>query len=101
MATNQRRKERYHTDEDYRQRRLRQVQESREAKRVEREKVKRLRGWQPISSVPDNLMVMIYDPKIFWPIVASLEDGQWRCIHYEGVEPRPTHWRPLLEIPLP
>lgn len=100
MATNERRKERYRTDETYRQRRLRQVQESREAKRLEREKVKRLRGWQHIASVPENIAVMIYDPEIFWPIVASLEDGQWRCIHYCGTVPRPTHWRHILEVPL-
>lgn len=101
MASNKRRKERYHTDEDYRERRLRQVRESREAARIQREKLKRLRGWEPIASVPDNLTVLIYDPEIFWPIVACLEDGHWRCIHYQGPEPRPTHWRKVLEIPLP
>jgi hypothetical protein len=60
-----------------------------------------LRGWQHISSVPDNEAVIIYDPNIFWPVVATLEDGHWRCIHYQGPEPRPTHWRRILEVPLP
>jgi hypothetical protein len=101
MATKERRKERYRTDEDYRQRRLRQVQERRAALRLQRDKEKRLRGWSDISSVPDNLAVLIYDPDIFWPVVAILEDGHWRCIHYQGPEPRPTHWRHILETPLP
>jgi hypothetical protein len=101
MATNERRKHRYHNDEDYRRRRIRQAQEARANRKLQQEKAKRLRGWEHISSVPDNEAVIIYDPDIFWPVVAALEDGHWRCIHYQGPEPRPTHWRRILEVPLP
>lgn len=101
MATNERRRERYALDETYRERRVREVRERREAHRAEFNRRKRLRGWEPIASCPDDEVVLIYDPKIFWPVVASLRDGKWDCVHYDGVDPHPTHWRRVLEVPLP
>ena len=102
MATNKRRRERYQHDETYRERRLRDAQERRDAKRQEQDRLLRLRGWQHISSAPDDEYVLLYDPQIFWPVIARLaEDGQWMCIHYDGPQPRPTHWRWPLELPLP
>lgn len=101
MATNERRRERYALDETYRERRLRQVREAREAKRKEKEKEKRLRGWSPIGTVPDNEVVMLYDPQVFWPILAALQDGHWKYIHYDGPPIKPTHWRRVIEVPLP
>ena len=101
MATNDRRRERYKTDETYRERRLRQAREARDAQKRELAKLKRLRGWEPIGTVPDNEMVLIWDPKIFWPVLAMCRDGQWKCVHYDGPQPRPTHWRKPLELPLP
>jgi hypothetical protein len=100
MATNDRRKERYHSDPEYRQRRIQQVKDQREAVKRRREAEKRLRGWLPISSCPENEVILIYDPDIFWPVVASIKDGQWKCVHYQGPRPRPTHWRRVLEVPL-
>lgn len=101
MSTNERRRLRYQTDETYRERRLREVRERRAFLRQERERKKRLRGWEPIATVPDNEVVLIYDPAVFWPVVAMLKDGHWKCMHYQGPEPRPTHWRRPLELPLP
>lgn len=101
MATAQRRRERYALDENYRERRIREVHERREAHREAMAKKRRLRGWETIDSCPDDEVVMLYDPKIFWPIVASMRDGRWDCVHYDGPDPRPTHWRRLLEVPLP
>ena len=101
MATNERRRLRYKTDETYRQRRLRQAQEARDSQKRALAKVQRLRGWSYIDSVPDNEMVLIWDPKIFWPILAMLKNDHWECVHYDGPEPRPTHWRKPLELPLP
>ena len=100
MASNERRRERYQTDETYRERRLRAVQERRAQLRAIREREKRLRGWKTIDSAPDGETILIYDPQIFWPVVAALKDGHWKCVHYDGPEPRPTHWRYLLEVPL-
>lgn len=99
MASNERRRERYATDETYRERQLRQVKETREAARRKREELKRMRGWEPIATAPDNEVVLIYDPGIFWPVVAKLEKQRWVCLHYRGPEPRPTHWRRVLEVP--
>lgn len=99
MSSNKRLRERYATDETYRERKLRQVRELREARRKERARIRLLKGWQPIGTVPDNEVVLIYDPDIFWPIVAKLKDQHWDCLHYTGPEPRPTHWRHLLEVP--
>lgn len=102
MATNQRRRERYGEDESYRERRLRYQREKRAAEKAERERHLRLRGWEPIGTAPDGEYILLWDPDIFWPFVAKLdEDGLWRCIHYDGPQPRPTHWRWPLELPLP
>lgn len=100
MATRDRRRERYATDEDYRERRKREAQEQRAAAKLASLREKRLRGWKPIHSAPDNEVILLYDPHIFWPIVGALEGGHWTCVHYTGPEPRPTHWRYLLEVPL-
>ena len=99
MATNERRRERYALDETYRERRIRAAREAREAKRREYNRKKLLKGWADIATAPDNEVILIYDPSIFWPIVASLKDGEWDCVHYEGPVPRPTHWRHLIEVP--
>lgn len=100
MVSNERRRERYATDESYRERQLRQVRESRERKKRERQRVALLRGWRDIVTAPDNEVVLIYDPAIFWPIVAKLKDQHWECLHYQGPEPRPTHWRYMIEAPI-
>jgi hypothetical protein len=100
VSTNERRRERYAKDETYRERRLRAVRERRQQIQKERDRLKRLRGWEPIHSAPENEWIILYDPYVFWPVVATLKDGQWRGVHYEGAI-RPTHWRRLLEVPLP
>ena len=99
MATNERRRERYRLDETYRERRIRQVQEARQAQRVERQRQKRLKGWADIATAPENEVIMLYDPTVFWPILASLKDGEWNYVHYDGPRLRPTHWRYLIEMP--
>jgi hypothetical protein len=102
MSTNQRRRERYASDEDYRERRLRAAQEQREKVMREKERLRRLRGWEHIGTCPENEVVLLYDHYIWWPIVAHLgKDGQWHCKNYAGPDPKPTHWRPLPKVPLP
>lgn len=101
MATSQRQRERYANDESYRERKLRQVREARAAARVERERIRQLKGWRHISSAPENEVILLYDPNIFWPVVAKLVDQEWECIHYIGPQIHPTHWRYMLEIPKP
>lgn len=100
MATNERRRERYASDETYRERKIRAARERREQERKARERLKRLRGWKPIATVPDNEVVLIYDPDIFWPIVARIKDQRWDCIHYQGPQPHPIYWRYMIEVPL-
>lgn len=100
MSSNRKRRERYAQDETYRDRQLRAVRERRENQKRWREQVKRLRGWKLISSVPENEIVLIYDPVIFWPIVAKLKDHRWQCLHYQGPAPRPTHWKHIDQVPL-
>lgn len=58
-----------------------------------------MRGWHPIITVPDNEVVLLYDPEVFWPVVAKLKNQKWEYIHYQGPELHPTHWRYMLEIP--
>jgi hypothetical protein len=99
VASSQRQRERYATDETYRERRIRQVREHRERKRKERERAKLLRGWAPISTAPDNEVVLLYDPEVFWPVVAKLDNHRWEYIHYQGPDIYPTHWRYMIEIP--
>jgi hypothetical protein len=94
-----RQRERYLTDEGYRERKVRQARELRERKRKERERLRLMRGWHPIHSAPDNEVILLYDPAIFWPIVAKLVNQKWECIHYQGPDIRPTHWRYMLEVP--
>lgn len=100
MATNQRRRERYQEDETYRERRKRQAKEYRESKRMEARRIERQRGWEPIATAPDNEVILLYDPHIFWPITARLRNHEWECINYAGPDPRPTHWRYPLKVPL-
>ncbi len=101
MASNERRRERYRTDESYRERRLRQAQDARDTQIAERERIKRLRGWEPIGTAPDGEMILLYDPKVFWPVVAMMgKTGEWDCVHYQGPPIRPTHWRPTMKTPL-
>ncbi len=99
MATNQRQRDRYAQDETYRERKIRQAQEHRAKLRKERERLKLMRGWHPIITVPDNEVVLLYDPEVFWPVVAKLKNQKWEYIHYQGPELHPTHWRYMLEIP--
>jgi hypothetical protein len=102
MATNQRRRERYAQDETYRERRLRETREKREAAKMAKERLDRLRGWFLIESVPDDEVVFLFDPAIFWPVIGhfSSVDNEWVYVHYDGIPLRPTHWRPLLAVPL-
>jgi hypothetical protein len=100
MATNERRKQRYATDAEYRQRRQRQAREVREAAKRAKEIEQKLAGWQHIHSVPTEHMVMLHDPNIWGVILAYLgHDGHWHCLHYSGPEPRPTHWRYMPRLP--
>lgn len=101
MATADRRRERYRTDPDYRRARIQAALDRRAQKREAKERELRLRGWRTIDSVPDNETVILYDPKVFWPVVASWNGKDWDCVHYEGPPIRPTHWRPVLLLPLP
>lgn len=101
MATAKRRKLRYATDETYRERKLRDSRERREALKLAKEQERKLAGWMDISSVPDEHMVIIHDPDIWGPVLAFLgRDGHWHCLHYSGPEPRPTHWRYMLRLPV-
>ena len=102
MATNQRRRERYAQDETYRERRARDVRERREARKLEQEREKRLRGWLPISNVPNDEVVFLYDPAVFWPVIGhfSSVENEWVYVHYDGLPLRPTHWRHLLQVPM-
>lgn len=102
MATNDRRRERYAQDETYRERRLRDVRERREARRIEKEKLERLRGWATIDSLPNEEVVFLYDPAVFWPVIGhfSSTENEWVYVHYDGIPLRPTHWRPLMGVPL-
>lgn len=101
MATNGRRRTRYREDPDYRRSRIEYALARRASQRAERERIKRLRGWQTIDSAPENEAIILYDPKVFWPVVASWDGKGWACVHYEGPPLRPTHWRPILQLPLP
>lgn len=102
MATNQRRRERYHSDPDYRQRRIQAAWDRRKQLREERNREKRMRGWYHIDTAPENEVIALYDPKVFWPVWAEWDAGaqNWKPIHYEGVPLRPTHWRPMWPLPL-
>jgi hypothetical protein len=102
VATNERRRQRYATDEDYRERKLRASREKREQVKLAKEAEQKLAGWQHISSVPDEHYVMIHDPDI-WGVILAYHghDGHWHCLHYSGPEPRPTHWRYMPRLPEP
>lgn len=102
MATNERRRQRYATDEDYRERKLRASRERREQAALEKERLRKLRGWSHICDCPVDEVVLLYDPYIWWPICAYLgRDGHWHCKNYAGPDPRPTHWRVLPQVPIP
>lgn len=96
MATNQRRKERYHSDPEYRRKRIEDALARKKPKPVDR-----LRGWEPIHSAPETETVFLYDPEIFWPVLATWDSDRhdWEGVHYEG-KIRPTHWRYPPKVPL-
>lgn len=83
----------------YRQARLDAANARWQARRDEKERLRLLRGWQTIDSAPENEVIILYDPVIFWPVVAEWDGKDWKCLHYDGAV-RPTHWRPILPIPL-
>lgn len=102
MATAKRRRERYHSDDEYRRARIQAAWDRRQLQRAERERQKRMRGWYHIDTAPENEVIALYDPAVFWPVLAEWDrDGQtWKPVHYEGPPLRPTHWRPTWQIPL-
>lgn len=99
MATNERRRIRYAEDDSYRQARIMAALAYKRKKQLEKERERRLREWRTIDTAPDNEVIMLYDPAVFWPVVGSWDGKQWNCVHFEGLL-KPTHWRPVLPIPL-
>lgn len=100
MASIARQRERYRTDPAYRLTKLEAANQRKRDLAMQRERARRLRGWSDISTVPENETVLLYDPTIFWPVVATWDGTDWDCAHYEG-RVRPTHWRFPIPVPLP
>lgn len=98
MDRNERRRLRYRADPAYRQRCMQAALARKARLRSDRDRLRRMHGWEPIHTAPENEVIKLYDPAIFFPVYAEMKNGVWVGIHYEG-RINPTYWMRCEKVP--
>lgn len=97
---NERRKKRYREDPAYRAKVIANAKAQKAKAKARREAEKNMRGWSPIETAPNNEVIFLYDPRIFWPVLGERRatHDRFRGLHYQGpIEP--THWCRPMKVP--